>query len=56
MTTNRSYRKAMSPADALEELRSCAGTQFDPRVIEALVEIGDRAQPQPQPQSLVPAA
>jgi putative nucleotidyltransferase with HDIG domain len=54
MTTNRSYRKAMSSADALDELRRCAGTQFDPRVIEALVDIGDRAQPQLQP--LLPAA
>ena len=54
MTTNRSYRQAMSPADALDELRRCAGTQFDPRVIEALVEIAGRAQPQPQ--LLLPAA
>jgi putative nucleotidyltransferase with HDIG domain len=54
MTTNRSYRKAMSPADALEELRSCAGTQFDPRVVEALGAIADRAQPEPQ--TLLPAA
>ncbi len=54
MTTNRSYRQAMSPADALEELRRCAGTQFDPKVIEALVEIAGRAQPQPQ--LLLPAA
>ena len=54
MTTNRSYRKAMSPADALDELRGCAGTQFDPRVVEALADIADRAQPQSQP--LVSAA
>ncbi len=47
MTTNRSYRKAMSPEDALEELRTCSGTQFDPTVIEALVNIVDRAQPRP---------
>jgi HD-GYP domain-containing protein (c-di-GMP phosphodiesterase class II) len=44
----------MSPADALEELRSCAGTQFDPRVVEALGAIADRAQPEPQ--TLLPAA
>jgi HD domain-containing protein len=36
MTTNRPYRNAMSQADALEELRAGAGTQFDPAVVEAL--------------------
>ena len=54
MTTNRSYRKAMSPAEALDELRSCAGTQFDPTVVEALVEIADGAEARPQ--LLLPAA
>jgi putative nucleotidyltransferase with HDIG domain len=39
MTTTRSYRKAMPLADALEELRSCAGTQFDPDVAAALEAI-----------------
>jgi diguanylate cyclase (GGDEF)-like protein len=35
MTSNRPYRKAMPPGDALEELRRHAGTQFDPAVVEA---------------------
>jgi two-component system, cell cycle response regulator len=35
MTADRSYRVAMAPQDALAELRRCAGTQFDPRVVEA---------------------
>jgi diguanylate cyclase (GGDEF)-like protein len=35
MTADRSYRVAMTPQDALAELRRCAGTQFDPRVVEA---------------------
>jgi HD-GYP domain-containing protein (c-di-GMP phosphodiesterase class II) len=39
MTTTRSYRKAMPLEAALEELRSCAGTQFDPEVALALKEI-----------------
>jgi putative nucleotidyltransferase with HDIG domain len=39
MTTTRSYRKAMSLAAALAEVRACAGTQFDPRVVDALVVI-----------------
>jgi putative nucleotidyltransferase with HDIG domain len=39
MTTTRSYRKAMSPPDAVAELRRCAGTQFDPQVVDALVGV-----------------
>lgn len=39
MTTTRSYRSAMPLADALAELRACAGTQFDPDVAAALEEL-----------------
>jgi HD-GYP domain-containing protein (c-di-GMP phosphodiesterase class II) len=39
MTTTRSYRAAMPLEVALEELRRCAGTQFDPRVVEVLVRV-----------------
>ena len=35
MTADRVYRAAMSEDDALAELRRCAGTQFDPRVVAA---------------------
>jgi HD-GYP domain-containing protein (c-di-GMP phosphodiesterase class II) len=38
MITTRPYRDAMSSADAMEELRAKSGTQFDPRVVEALLE------------------
>jgi HD-GYP domain-containing protein (c-di-GMP phosphodiesterase class II) len=37
MTTDRSYRKSLSHDEAMEELRRCAGTQFDPRVVDALL-------------------
>ncbi len=33
MTTTRPYRRAMSDADAMAELRRCAGRQFDPHVV-----------------------
>jgi HD-GYP domain-containing protein (c-di-GMP phosphodiesterase class II) len=36
MTTDRSYRQARPPDEALAELRSCSGTDFDPNVVEAL--------------------
>jgi diguanylate cyclase (GGDEF)-like protein len=35
MTTTRSYSAARSPHEALEELRRCAGAQFDPMVVDA---------------------
>jgi HD-GYP domain-containing protein (c-di-GMP phosphodiesterase class II) len=38
MTTTRSYRKAMSDEAAIEELIRCRGTQFDPRVVDALLQ------------------
>jgi HD-GYP domain-containing protein (c-di-GMP phosphodiesterase class II) len=37
MTTHRSYRRALTHREALAELQRCAGTQFDPRVVEAVV-------------------
>ena len=45
MITERPYQRAMDPAPALQELRRCAGTQFDPDVVEAfaLVLLDDAA-------------
>jgi two-component system, cell cycle response regulator len=37
MTTDRAYRRGMSEAEALAELRRHAGTQFAPHVVEAFV-------------------
>ena len=37
MTEERPYRRAMTSEDAISELRRCAGTQFDPVVVEALI-------------------
>src|SRR5689334_12750121 len=34
MTTDRPYRRAMTPEAAIEELRENAGTQFEPRVVD----------------------
>ncbi len=36
MTTDRAYRSAMAADEALAELRRCAGSQFDPEVVDAL--------------------
>jgi HD-GYP domain-containing protein (c-di-GMP phosphodiesterase class II) len=35
MTRTRVFRDTLLPAAALDELARCAGTQFDPRVVEA---------------------
>ena len=45
MTTDRPYREAIPVEDALTELRACAGTQFDPRVVEAVERVVRRDQP-----------
>ncbi len=44
MTTDRAYRRAMSPQQALSELRAAAGTQFDPAVVEVLGRILERSE------------
>jgi len=37
MTSNRPYSKRKSPAEAIEELKKCSGTQFDPEIVEAFL-------------------
>jgi HD-GYP domain-containing protein (c-di-GMP phosphodiesterase class II) len=39
MTTDRSYRARLSYHEAVAELRRCAGSQFDPRVVDALLDV-----------------
>jgi HD-GYP domain-containing protein (c-di-GMP phosphodiesterase class II) len=45
MTTNRPYRKARPSEDALAELRRCAGTHFDPAVVEAVAAVVGQPSP-----------
>jgi PAS domain S-box-containing protein len=45
MTSDRPYRPAMTIDRALEELRSCASSQFDPQVITALLAESDGSVP-----------
>jgi response regulator RpfG family c-di-GMP phosphodiesterase len=37
MTSNRAYRRALQHSVAESELRRCAGTQFDPEIVEAFL-------------------
>lgn len=39
MTADRPYRKGMSIEEAITELRRCAGTQFDPEIVEIFTEL-----------------
>jgi HD-GYP domain-containing protein (c-di-GMP phosphodiesterase class II) len=43
MTSDRPYKAAMTDAEAIAELRRCAGSQFDPAVVEAFCRAMDRA-------------
>ncbi len=48
MTTDRPYQLARPQAVVLVELQRCAGSQFDPRVVEALVDLLQGRQDQSQ--------
>lgn len=39
MTDQRSYRQAITHEEALAELKRCAGSHFDPRVVEAFLSL-----------------
>jgi|HubBroStandDraft_4_1064222.scaffolds.fasta_scaffold05463_2 two-component system cell cycle response regulator len=38
MISERAYSPAIAPAEAIAELQACAGTQFDPEVVDAFVQ------------------
>jgi diguanylate cyclase (GGDEF)-like protein/putative nucleotidyltransferase with HDIG domain len=42
--SDRPYRAGRPAADALHEVRACAGTQFDPAVVDGLVRLSERAR------------
>ena len=49
MISDRPYRAALSEREAMAELQRFAGSQFDPRVVEAFLDAvrADAAQPVP---------
>jgi diguanylate cyclase (GGDEF)-like protein len=44
MVTDRPYRRGTDPASALAELRRCAGSQFDPDVVDAFCAVMARVE------------
>jgi putative nucleotidyltransferase with HDIG domain len=53
MTSDRPYRRAMSRSKAIDEIKRCSGTSFDPRVVEAFLSVVKEqavpSEPEPQP-------
>jgi signal transduction histidine kinase/response regulator RpfG family c-di-GMP phosphodiesterase len=49
MISERPYRGAMSREEALEELRRCSGSQFDPKVVEKFIEVVVHQRKQVEP-------
>jgi HD-GYP domain-containing protein (c-di-GMP phosphodiesterase class II) len=45
MTTDRPYRAAMAAEAAVAELRANTGTQFDPKVVSALIKVAEQGVP-----------
>jgi HD-GYP domain-containing protein (c-di-GMP phosphodiesterase class II) len=41
MTSDRSYRIALTHETAISEIKRCAGSQFDPKLANLFVEIND---------------
>lgn len=39
MTSSRPYRKQLDPERAIEEIKRCSGTQFDPNIVVVFLEI-----------------
>ena len=39
MTNDRPYSKAISQEEALREIKECAGSQFDPYLVEKFIEV-----------------
>lgn len=42
MTDERVYRKALDREEAIEELKRCSGSQFDPEVVNAFLKVLER--------------
>jgi putative nucleotidyltransferase with HDIG domain len=48
MTSDRPYRARLSPTEAVQEIRRCQGTQFDPKISSVLFELIESGKPAQQ--------
>jgi HD-GYP domain-containing protein (c-di-GMP phosphodiesterase class II) len=44
MTSDRPYRSALGPSRAYEEIKSRAGAQFDPKMVELFIHCWDQGR------------
>lgn len=51
LTTDRPYRDRLSDTDALDEIRRNAGSQFDPRAVEAMLEVLEKTTADSSPKN-----
>jgi HD-GYP domain-containing protein (c-di-GMP phosphodiesterase class II) len=42
MTSDRAYRQALDPAEAIRRIRAASSTRFDPDLVEAFADIAER--------------
>ncbi len=49
MTARRAYKGRRSPEEAMAELQRCAGSQFDPQVVGALLALWERGELELEP-------
>jgi diguanylate cyclase (GGDEF)-like protein/putative nucleotidyltransferase with HDIG domain len=55
ITSERIYKKARTPAAAVEELERCAGSQFDPELVRVFIEAVQHLPQRAQERSNIPA-
>jgi HD-GYP domain-containing protein (c-di-GMP phosphodiesterase class II) len=53
MLSDRPYRPALSVEEAIEELRQCRGTQFDPRIVDRFIELLGRSGVEVRPKETI---
>jgi HD-GYP domain-containing protein (c-di-GMP phosphodiesterase class II) len=53
MLSDRAYRPALSVEDAIEELRRCRGTQFDPKIVDKFIELLERSGVEVRPKEKI---
>lgn len=56
MTSDRSYRNKMSLEEALEEVKRCSGTHFDPRLAEVFISCWEKKLSRAHPNAFLEVA
>ena len=51
MTNDRPYRKALPKQVAIQEIKDCGGTQFDPDLVEVFLDISSGSTGNPSEKS-----